>query len=71
MSILIRLEKIASVFSSPVLFCLDLHTSLYLFALSCICFAGNDDCCSSGAQQLFDNWLQFAINLCCEQSYKK
>ena len=45
MSILIRLEKIASVFSSPVFFALHLHTTLYLFGLSCFCFAGNDDCC--------------------------
>ena len=36
-------------------FAMHLHTSLYLFGLSCICFAGNDDCCSSGAQQFFDN----------------
>ena len=38
-----------------------------------ICFAGNDDCCFSEAQQLFDNWLQILITgiSACEQSYKK
>ena len=58
MSVSIRLEKVTSVFSSPVkTFVLHLHASLYLFGLSCICYTGNDDCCPRGTAQPPDNWL--------------
>ena len=72
MSVLIRLEEIAPMISSAAQnIVLHLHASLYLFGFSCICFAGNDDCCPGAAAQSFDNWLQFPIICACEQSYKK
>ena len=72
MSMLIRLEKTASVPSSAILnIVLHLHASLYLFGLSCICFAGNDDCCPSAAGQLLIIACSLQLICACEQSYKK